>query len=288
MKLQKEIMNFIWLIIGCLLIAVTFNLFCVPNNYVVGGVSGIAIIFNHLFNMNVSYVILIGNIILTIIGILVLGLKDTTKSILGSIIYTLCVYLTENLSINIEFSSVFLNIIVTGVLFGIGCTIVYLVGYTTGGIDILGLIFHKKYGVSFGKSSFIMNMIILAIGTFIFGVEMLVVALIIRFLESKIIDNFLIGISDSKVLFINTKKIDKVKKHIIEEVGSGISELKITGGYKKEDKEVIMCVVPTEKYLLLKNEIIKIDKEAFITIIDAYEVYGGTNRYKLPFHDLRI
>ena len=288
MNIKKEIINFVWLVVGSLLIAVTFNMFCVPNNYVVGGVSGVAIIFNYLFDVSVSYTLLMGNLILTEIGIFVLGLKDTYKSIIGSIVYTLCVYLTENLNISVTFSTVFLNIVVIGVLFGIGCTIVYLAGYTTGGVDILGLIFHKKYGVTFGKSSFVMNMIILTVGLFIFGTEMLVIALVIRFLESKIIDYFLIGISDSKVLFINTKYVDKVKKHIIDEVGSGISELKMTGGYKNKDSEVIMCVVPTEKYLLLKNEIIKIDKNAFITIIDAYEVYGGTNRYKLPFHDLRI
>ena len=49
-----------------------------------------------------------------------------------------------------------------------------------------------------------------------------------------------------------------------------------------------MCVVPTEKYMKLKEAIKEIDKDAFITIVDAYEVYGGTNRYKLPLHDLRI
>ena len=49
-----------------------------------------------------------------------------------------------------------------------------------------------------------------------------------------------------------------------------------------------MCVVPTEKYLLLKSQIIQIDTDAFITVMDSYEVYGGTNRNKLPLHDLRI
>lgn len=286
---KKEIKNIALLLLGSLLIAVTFNVLCVPKNYVTGGLSSIGIIFNYLFNVKVSYVLLIGNLIVIFIGILVLGLKNTYKSIIGSAVYTLCIYLTENVIniVTVEFSSVFLDIIVCGVLLGVGCTLVYLAGYTTGGVDILGLIFNKKFGISFGKSLFILNMIILGVGTVVFGVEALVIALLIRFIESKLIDNFLIGISDSKVLFINTKKLDEVKRYIIEEVKSGVSELKIVGGYKKEDSKVLMCVVPTEKYLLLKKEIIKLDKNAFITILDAYEVYGGTNRYKLPFHDLR-
>ncbi len=289
MKIKTEIKNIVSLILGSLLIAVTINLICAPKNYITGGLSSIGIIFNYLFNVKISYVLLIGNLLVVLIGILVLGLKDTYKSIIGAAVYTLCIYLTENITnyVSIDFSSVFLDIVASGVLLGIGCTLVYLAGYTTGGADVIGLIFNKKYGIAFGKSLFIVNMIILAIGTFIFGIEMLVVALLIRFIESKIIDNFLIGISDSKVLFINTKEVDKVKQHIINDAQSGVSEFKVVSGYKNENKEVLMCVVPTEKYLLLKKEIIKLDKDAFITILDAYEVYGGTNRYKLPFHDLR-
>lgn len=290
MKLKKEIINFICLVVGSLLISVTFNLFCLPNNYVTGGISGIGIIFNYLFNIKASTVLIIGNIFVLILGIIILGFKDTYRSIIGSVIYTICFTLTENIAsfTTVELSSVFLNVVVVGVLFGIGCTIVYLAGYTTGGVDVLGLIFNKKLGITLGKSIFIINMIILGIGTIVFGFEMLIIALLIRFIESKIIDNFLIGISDSKVLFISTKEVEKVKKHIIEETESGVSEIKTIGGYKNKNSEILMCVVPTEKYLFLRNEILKIDKQAFITIIDAYEVLGGTNRYKLPFHDLRI
>lgn len=288
MGIKKEIKNFLWLVLGSLLIAVTFNSICVPNNYVTGGISGISIIFNYLFNINVSLTLLIGNLIVLFMGLIVLGFKDTYRSIIGSIVYTLCVYLTEGINLSVELSSVFLNVIVVGVLFGVGCTMVYLAGYTTGGTDILGLILNKKFGITLGKSLLIINAVILAVGTFVFGFEALVIALLIRYLESKIIDNFLIGISDSKVLFINTKEVMEVKKHIIEVIGSGISEIKITSGFKNKEGQILMCVVPTEKYMLLKNEVVKIDKDAFITVLDAYEVYGGTNRYKLPFHDLRI
>ena len=289
MKIKTEIKNIILLILGSLLIAVTINLICAPKNYITGGLSSIGIIFNYLFKIKISYVLLIGNLFVILIGIIILGLKDTYKSIIGAGVYTLCVYLTENITsyITLDFSNVFLDIIVSGVLLGIGCTLVYLAGYTTGGADVIGLIFNKKFSIAFGKSLFIVNMIILGVGTFIFGIEMLVIALLIRLIESKIIDNFLIGISDSKVLFINTKEVEKVKNHIINDTQSGVSQFKVVSGYKNENKEMLMCVVPTEKYLLLKKEIIKIDKDVFITILDCYEVYGGTNRYKLPFHDLR-
>lgn len=285
---KKTLINGMLLILGCLLIALTFNIFCVPNKIVPGGLSGVGIIFDHLFEIKTSYVLLVGNLLLVTTGIICLGLKDTIPSIIGAVVYTLIMYLTECMNITINLSSVFLNVITVGVLFGVGCTMVYLSGCSLGGLDIIGVIFNKKFGLTLGTSLFIVNGTVLVIGTFIFGIEALLISLIIRYIESKIIDTFLTGISDSKILFINTDKIEEITKYIIEEKESGVSEIKVTSGFKKQKNTVLMCVVPTEKYLLLKSQIIQIDNDAFITVMDSYEVYGGTNRYKLPLHDLRI
>lgn len=285
---KKTLINGMLLILGCLLIALTFNIFCVPNKIVPGGLSGVGIIFDHLFEIKTSYVLLVGNLLLVTTGIICLGLKDTIPSIIGAVVYTLIMYLTECMNITINLSSVFLNVITVGVLFGVGCTMVYLSGCSLGGLDIIGVIFNKKFGLTLGTALFIVNGIVLVIGTFIFGIEALLISLIIRYIESKIIDTFLTGISDSKILFINTDKIEEITKYIIEEIESGVSEIKVTSGFKKQKNTVLMCVVPTEKYLLLKSQIIQIDNDAFITVMDSYEVYGGTNRYKLPLHDLRI
>ena len=285
---KKTLINGMLLILGCLLIALTFNIFCVPNKIVPGGLSGVGIIFDHLFEIKTSYVLLVGNLLLVTTGIICLGLKDTIPSIIGAVVYTLIMYLTECMNITINLSSVFLNVITVGVLFGVGCTMVYLSGCSLGGLDIIGVIFNKKFGLTLGTALFIVNGTVLIIGTFIFGIEALLISLIIRYIESKIIDTFLTGISDSKILFINTDKREEITKYIIEEIESGVSEIKVTSGFKKQKNTILMCVVPTEKYLLLKSQIIQIDNDAFITVMDSYEVYGGTNRYKLPLHDLRI
>ncbi len=289
-KNKKELLNFLIFLIGILIISITFNVFVVPNNYMIGGLSGVSVLFNYLFKIDVIYVLVAGNILLIVIGGLTLGVKEMTPHLVGSLIYTSVVYLTENINniLNIHISSIFLNVVVIGVLLGIGYTCAYLAGYSTGGTDVLGIIFKKKFGLPLGQALFILNVIILATSTVVLGFEMLVISLIIRFIETRMIDSFLIGISDSKVMFIKSEKIKEIKEFIINEIKSGTSELKVTTGYKKKDSDLIMCVVPTEKYMKLKNKIIEIDKNAFITILDAYEVYGGTNRYKLPLHDMRI
>ena len=289
-KNKKELLNFIIFIIGVLIISLTFNIFIVPNNYVIGGLSGISVLFNYLFKINVVYVLITGNFFLIVIGAIVLGPKDIAPHIIGSLIYTTVVYLTENINtyLNIHLTSTFLNIVAISVLMGVGYTMTYLAGYSTGGTDILGIIFKKKFGLPLGQALFLLNAIILATGTIIFGFEMLLISIIIRYLESRMIDSFLIGISDSKVLFVKSEKIEEIRKYIINEIESGASELKVTSGFSQKQGKLLMTVIPTEKYIKLKEAIIKIDKEAFVIILDAYEVYGGTNRYKLPLHDMRI
>ncbi len=289
-KRKKELINIALFILGTFLVALTFNIFILPNNYVTGGLSGISVIFKYLLDIDVSSTLLIGNLLLILIGVITLGIKETTPSIIGAFFYTACVYLTEDINsiLNIHLSSAFLNIITIGLLCGIGYTMIYIAGYTTGGMDIIGKIFSTKFNLPLGKALLLINIIILLFGTVTFGFEMLVIALIIKYLESKVIDGFLIGISDSKVMFINTDKLEEVNDYIITEIKSGTSEIKIKSGYKKRTGTILMCVVPTEKYIKLRDKIIKIDPHAFITILDAYEVYGGTNRYKLPLHDLRV
>ena len=97
----------------------------------------------------------------------------------------------------------------------------------------MGVIFNKKFGLTLGTALFIVNGTVLIVGTFIFGVEMLITSLIIRFIESKIIDNFLIGISDSKIVFINTDKKEEIISYIITEIEGKCQSCGTFSGKKK-------------------------------------------------------
>ena len=121
-KKQKELINFLIFLIGIFIISITFNVLIVPNNYMIGGLSGLSILFNYLFKIDVVYILILGNVLLILISAFTLGIKETTPHIIGSLIYTSVVYLTENINsiLNIHITSVFLNVVAIGVLMGIG------------------------------------------------------------------------------------------------------------------------------------------------------------------------
>ena len=95
----KRLVRFI---IGCFLVAIAYNLFLAPNDIVAGGVGGIAIILNELFKFDYSTVILIGNIILLIVSYIFLGKEKTRGSILGSLVFPICVKLTSDIGTYID------------------------------------------------------------------------------------------------------------------------------------------------------------------------------------------
>ena len=270
----KELIEFI---IGCLLVALAFNLFMSPNNLVAGGVSGFSLILKHFFGLNPSTIISIANILLIILSFLVLGKEKTKATILGSILFPVFVSLTEHLSTYISFkeSEMILIAIFGGALQGLGAGLIFRAGYSTGGTDILNMIISKVFKMSLGNSMFFTDGIIIVIGAFVFGFNHLMYSLIILYLISTLTDKVVLGISDSKAFYIITSKEKEVKDFVINELKHGVTEFKAQGGYNSENQTVLMSVVPTREYYKLKEGIHNIDKDAFFVAMDSYEVKGG-------------
>lgn len=270
----KELLEFI---IGCLFVALAFNLFMSPNNLVAGGVSGFSLILKHFFGLNPSIVISVCNVFLLILSYFILGKKTTSINILGSLLFPIFVNLTEHLSTYISFkeSELLLVAIFGGVLQGLGAGLIFKAGYSTGGTDILNMIVSKLFKVSMGKSMIFTDGLIILGGSLVFGFNRLMYSLIILYIISTITDKVLLGISESKAFYIITDKEKEVKEFVIKQLHHGVTEFNAKGGYNLETQTVLMSVIPTREYYKLKEGIYKIDPKAFFVVMDSYEVFGG-------------
>ena len=131
----------------------------------------------------------------------------------------------------------------------------------------------NKYGhISEGNSNIFIQTIVILLGGFTFGINKMIYALIILIIYSSLVDKILIGISNSKLFFIYTNKVDKVKDYILEELHTGVTLLHGQGGFSKKKNRVLMCVVPNRDYYLFKEIVLEIDPDAFFVINDCYEV----------------
>ena len=276
-KHKSRLKRFISFFVGCLIVALSYNLFLAPNNLVANGVGGAAIILHRLFGWDNSMVIFVGNVLLLIVSYFFLGKEKTQATILGSLLYPLLVRLTANITDLIVFdnSQLLLTAIFGGVTFGFGAGMIYKAGYTTGGTDILTQIISKFAKKGMGKSMLFTDGVIVLTSGCVFGITKIMYAIVVLYIVSYISDRVILGVSDSKAFYIVTDEEKAIKKFILEELNHGVTEFNARGGFAKEKQTVLMCVLPTKDYYRLKEGISDIDPEAFFVVTDAYEVFGG-------------
>lgn len=270
------------LIFSMAILALNYNLFLSPNNFVIGGTSGLAIILHELFGLPPAIFIGISSAILILLAILFLGWKEARRCVLGSILYPVFISLTAPVATflvpYLQFDSTIIIALIAGILCGVANGLIYKTGFNTGGSDILMKIVNKYAKIPEGKAVFSINIVIMAFGFIIFGANKFIYSLIILFLNTMLIDRIIIGVSNSKLFFIYTKEEEKVKDFIMEELKTGVTIFDAKGGFSGEKSHVLMCVVPNQDYYLFKETVLEIDKNAFFVINDCYEVTGGVQK----------
>ena len=273
-SLVKRIIEFV---LGCFVVAITYNLFIAPIKLVPGGVGGIAIIINGLTNIDNALIIFILNIFLLLLSFILLGKEKTSASILGSILFPIFVWLTEDINVwlQIDNSKILLSAISGGILYGLGAGLIFKAGFTTGGTDIVNQILSKYFKITIGRSMLFSDGLIVLASSYFFGINHMLYSILVLYITSMISDRIILGISDSKMFLIVTDKDEEVKEYILETLNHGVTIFKGRGGYKRENEDVLMAVLPTKEFTLLRQGIKKIDKHAFYIITDTYEVFGG-------------
>lgn len=283
---KNAVRNSFLFVIGTLISALSFNLFFLPYNFVSGGLGGLAVIINNFFpNINTYLVIFIGNLIFIILSVITLGWKKSVMSAMGAMFYIAFAFFTQAFPelINFSFDNVLLYVLAAGFVSGFGEALVYKSGFNTGGTSILAMIIQKYTKLPIGVILRYLSIIIILLGGVTFGYTAIMYSLIIMLISTYMVDKLLIGISESKTFFIQTDKEDEVIDFILKIIESGVTELDTKGAFSHKKNKMLMCVVPTDKYGVLKSAIQEIDPNAFIVVSDCYEVLGGTKRKKLLF-----
>ena len=272
-----RVKSYLITIIGILISAFSFCVFFKPYGIVSSGVAGISILFNELFDLNEAVSIFLLSIMFLIIGCLFLGYEDVKKSILGTILFPLFIYLFSVVTIKIDLSidNNLLACIVGGLSLGFGMGLIYRDDHYIGGIDILNRILARNSDADYSIITIITDVIVVLFGGLVFGFETLVYSAIAIFFYRLMIEKIIIGIGDNRSFYIITSKGDRIKKMIVDDLGHGATIIKGKGAYSNENKDVIFVAIPRKDYYRLKEGIKKIDKEAFFIVSSSYEVGGG-------------
>ena len=263
-------------LLGVLIVAIAYNLFLLPAK-VVYGVGGLGIIFNSLFKIDPSLVILVSSVILLFLSLILLGKEETKKTVIGSLLYPVFVKLTSSVGQIVDLTNTdpLLIVLFGAVISGFGLGLIFKAGFTTGGTDILNQIVSKYFKMSMGNSMFFTDGIIILSSVFVFGWTKIMYSIISLYIISIMTDKVILGISNSKAFYIITDHEEEVKKFVLKHLSHGVTILDAKGGFTGQNQKVIMCIIPTKEYFIAKEGIHEIDSNAFFVVTDAYEVSGG-------------
>lgn len=273
-NIKKFLINLIQTLFGTALMAIAVDLFLLPNQLSVGGFSGIGTIGHYLFNLQVGTTVFVLNIPLFILALIKNGKRFFLDSLIGTIFLSVFLNLFEN--INIVTHSGFLACIYGGVLSGIGTSIVLNANASTGGSDLLAQIVKSyKPDVKTGSIIVLIDALVVVASTAVFGeIEIGLYSAISIYIMGKVLDLFFEGIDFAKMMIIISPNYQEISDEINKKIRRGTTAIYGKGMYREEEKKLLLCVASRREVREIRKIVKEIDKNAFLIITNAREVYG--------------
>ncbi|MFZ5352561.1 MAG: YitT family protein [Bacillota bacterium] len=276
----KYFVMLVMIAMGGVISGISFNMFIMPHKLLSGGISGISLILNYLFNLNVGMLIFVFNIPVFLLGYKFIDKEFVVLSLVGMVTFSASIELFSFLKEMVYVEDVLLSCIYGGALNGIGLGIVLRNRASQGGIDIIAVIVKKNLSINIGTTSMIINTAIVAVSSYFYGINIAMYTLISMYVGSVVVDKVLQGFDKRKSVMIISGKEKEVAEAIFTKLDRGVTYLEGEGAYTGSRKRVIYCIVSLNQLAKLKQIVGEIDKGAFVTVSDTAEVmgHGFTNR----------
>lgn len=268
-----HIRSIIGLSIGAVIYSAGLGLFLVPNNVIDGGITGISLLIQAVTGIPFSILVVLLNIPFFYVGYKRLGARTAIYSGYAILVFSLATHLFEKFPA--ATNDPFLSTIFGGIIMGIGIGIVIKFGGSTDGIEIVAILLDRKTSFSVGEIVMFFNFFILGTSGFVFTWNSAMYSLIAYFICARMMDNVATGLDSSKGVFIITKNYDTVSDAIVHNMGRAVTRLHGQGGFLKDSKDVLYCVVSRLEVTKLKQVVRELDEAAFLSVFDVQEVHGG-------------
>ena len=314
---KKHIKDFLTINLGVFLMAMAYSSLIDRNKLVIGGVGGIATILSNAITglkINSSFIILIINLVLLIIALIFVGKKFFLKTLYTSLIYPVYVFMFEKIilllqdvvpdlsltkeELAIKLSDIalgqnaanaimagsYLLVIIFGaVISGFGLGLALKKGASTGGVDIIQQILLDRFKIPFSISLLMIDGTIVTVAAIYFkDFFMILYGFLFIYLSGVVLDAIVFSGFNSRAVYIITSDPEAVKNKIYSVLERGVTEIYSRGGYKQEDKKMLVCVMSNNEFYKMKTLILEIDKRAFIFVARVSEVHGEGFTYDSP------
>ena len=275
--MKQRIRDFFLLTVGTLMVVVGVYFFKFPNNFSTGGVSGISVILGALLpGISTGQLVLGINLALLLVGFLVFGRGFGIKTVYCSLLMSFSIYILERaMPLTAPLTSQpMLDLVFSVILPAVGSAILFNCQGSTGGTDIVAMIFKKYTSVDIGKALFCTDFLIATAAGVVFGIETGLFSLLGLLAKALVVDSVIENIHLSKYFTIVTHKPDEVVDFIKGTLNRSATILTGEGAFTHEGRKVILTVMGRAQAVKLRLYIRSIDPNAFIVISNTSEIIG--------------
>ena len=293
-KISERIVNIILILFGSALVALSNSIFIVPFNIVKGGMTSVAMMISNLLypltNSNTTDIVLwIVNIALWLVALFLIGKKFAMSTLVGTVGYSVFMSLFLRLDLVNKFklmeyygsgdttAKLILFGLAGGVIAGFGASLCFMGKGSTGGSDVISVACVKFLNIKQDVATLTIDVITIVLGFIIFkSWESLLVGILSALITSVAIKNIYGKYNTIYIIDILTEKVDEIQRIISEEFHDTSTIYIVEGGYSKEPKKVVHCVLVYKEAKMLKAMVPEIDKNAFVTEYETTSAYGGS------------
>lgn len=262
-------------IFGNVFYAFVIKLFLLPGNLMTGGTTGIGLVVKHFTGASISGFVLAFNIVMLIVGVIFLGKKFALTTILSSFTYPIALEAANHIFGDLVITdNSMLNTIFAGLGIGIGLGIVIRTGASTGGMDIPPLILNKYFRIPVSVSLNVFDILILLPQILYNPPERVLYGNLLVMIYTTVLDKVLVMGNTKTEVKIISKQVEEVRQAILAQVDRGVTMLYGEGGYKQEQKQIVLSIVSNRELPQVERLIRQIDPEAFMIISRVTEVRG--------------
>jgi uncharacterized membrane-anchored protein YitT (DUF2179 family) len=268
--------DYLTIFLGTFMYALGVTLFIMPHQFVLGGLTGVAVLFNYGFGMPVSIMVLIMNAVLLTVSYKVLGTEFLIKTVVGVGSLTAFLGFFETLNFTpIMTEEPLMAGLIGSIVAGSGVGLVLSVNSSTGGTDIIILIINKYRNVTPGRTMLFIDLFIVTSSFIIFkSIETIVFGIIIIAVMSTSVDWILNGIRQSVQFFIVSREYEEIATQVNLQLDRGCTVLDGTGWYTKKEQKVLVLMAKRSESNSIFRLVKSIDPNAFVSQTNVVGVYG--------------
>jgi len=269
---KQVLWNLVLIAVGSMLCATGINGILIPQQFLSGGVTGVAIAIRYLVpSLSIAMLYFILNIPIYALGWMYVGRRFFLYSIAGLLIFSGAL-ICPNVLLPVH--DKILSVLLAGIIIGVGSGIILRSLGSAGGLDILSIILMKRFSTRLGSSVLAFNALVLGAGAVLFSLEMALYTLVYLYVNSSIINLVVMGLSQRKAVHIISPQWETITQEINEKIQRGVTIMQGHGGYTSQEHQILYTVITFRELARLKRLINAVDPNAFVVVTDTLEVMG--------------